>query len=177
MLLPLLVLLITASYQLTLFALEIIPNEPIRTGASLALVGASLLAIHLLLESLMRSRWVMFVLTAISVFVLGNAHYKLAQARAAVIADWIINGDRTVLESAVGPAAVDVGATSLTSTLLPLLEAILPSIAVGLEVIAGVTMSLPSRPSSTRRCSVTGELPGCAVVRRASTPRPSWPPA
>ncbi len=140
-LLPLLVLLTIASYQLTLFALEMIPNEIIRTGAALALVGATLLSVHLLLESLMRSRWVMWVLTAISVVVLGNAHYKLAQARAAVIADWIINGNRSVLESAVGPAAVDVGTSSLTATLLPLLEAILPSIAVGLEVIAGVTMS------------------------------------
>jgi hypothetical protein len=139
--LPLLALLTIASYQLTLFALDIIPNEVIRKGSAVALVGATLLAIHFLLESLKRSSWVMFVVTAISVFVLGNAHYMLAQARAAVITDWIINGDRTVLESALGPAAADVGTSSLTSTLIPLLEAILPSMAVGLEFIAAVAMS------------------------------------
>ena len=109
-------MLIDASWQLTLFALEIIPNETVRNMTAMALVGATLLSIHLLLESLKRSGWVPLALTALCVVVLASVHYQLAKARAAVIADWILNGDRTVIESAAGTAVTQTDPTSLTSS-------------------------------------------------------------
>src|SRR5688572_29428671 len=133
-------LLIAASWQLTLFGLEIIPNESVRNVAALALVGATLLSIHILLHSLSRPGWVVLTLTALSVLVLADAHYQLAKTRAAVIADWILQGSTTVMESATGAALVEVDAASLASTLLPLLQALLPLMAVGLEIMAGVTL-------------------------------------
>jgi hypothetical protein len=132
--------LIAASWQLTLFGLEILPSEGIRNVTALALVGASLLSIHLLLESLKRSGWVLFTLTSLSVMALAVAHYQLAKTRAVVIADWILEGNRTVVESAAGVAVAPTDAPSLASTLLPLLESLLPLMAVGLEVMAGVAL-------------------------------------
>lgn len=57
-----------------------------------------------------------------------------------------------ILESAVGPAIADTDTTSLTSTQMPLLQASRPSIAVGLEVVAGREREPDDRvPSSIPR--------------------------